>query len=225
MVICKRDNWAEPASRPIPAFARTWKNHGRSGKDTYRRVVTPGQIQPYRHAGRTRSRTNSARDRRDERRPRARPSRPTVDACAHRAWSRSLRALPASGDTHAWHIYVVLIELERLFDIDRAGVVDRLEKDGASSAALHFGGASAALLPRQVYPHVRLPDSGRVSGTTVEPTAVSRHDPGRRRTRVRFARAHRAGGTAVNPARRLVGGTGVQRTGEHCPRCSIAYCR
>jgi UDP-4-amino-4-deoxy-L-arabinose-oxoglutarate aminotransferase len=135
-----------------------WKNHGRSGKDLYQ-VLTPGRkynltdIQAVLgiHQLRDLDRHNAERAR-------------LAGLYAQQfASSRILTplALPQQqGTLHAWHIYIVLLELERL-RIDRAAVVDRLEQLGIGTA-LHFPAVHSQHYYLQRYPEADLPVSARL---------------------------------------------------------------
>ena len=132
-----------------------WKNHGRSGKDLYQ-VLTPGRkynltdIQAVLgiHQLRELDQHNAARAR--------------LAALYGRllAGSRILTplALPDPGQcTHAWHIYIVLLDLARL-GLARAEVVERLELAGIGTA-LHFPAVHSQSYYAARYPDTRLPVS------------------------------------------------------------------
>jgi UDP-4-amino-4-deoxy-L-arabinose-oxoglutarate aminotransferase len=131
-----------------------WKNHGRSGRDLYQ-VLTPGRkynltdIQAVLgiHQLRDLDRHNAARAR--------------LAALYGRrfAGSRILTPLAVSdpAHVHAWHIYIVLLDLERL-GLTRAAVVERLELSGIGTA-LHFPAVHSQSYYAARYPATRLPVS------------------------------------------------------------------
>jgi UDP-4-amino-4-deoxy-L-arabinose-oxoglutarate aminotransferase len=136
-----------------------WKNHGRSGKDLYQ-VLTPGRKYNLTdmqavlgiHQLRDLDRLNAERTR--------------LAGIYRRllAGSRILTPLATddqAGTVHAWHIFIVLLDLEAL-TIDRAAVVDRLERLGIGTA-LHFPAVHSQHYYAERYPDVRLPVSARVS--------------------------------------------------------------
>jgi UDP-4-amino-4-deoxy-L-arabinose-oxoglutarate aminotransferase len=132
-----------------------WKNHGRSGKDLYQ-VLTPGRkynltdIQAVLgiHQLRDLDRLNAERAR--------------LAGLYGRllAGSRILTplALPDPAQAlHAWHIYIVLLDLARL-RLSRAEVVGHLEQAGIGTA-LHFPAVHSQSYYAQRYPETRLPVS------------------------------------------------------------------
>ena len=111
-----------------------WKNHARSGRDRYQ-VEAPGRKYNLTdlqsvigvHQMKRLEWLNGERARLAQRYLKLLPT----DGLALPL------ALPSDSATaHAWHIFVVLLDLER-FAIDRASVVERLEQAGIGSA-LHF---------------------------------------------------------------------------------------
>jgi UDP-4-amino-4-deoxy-L-arabinose-oxoglutarate aminotransferase len=132
-----------------------WKNHGRSGKDLYQ-VLTPGRkcnltdIQAVLgiHQLRDLDRLNAAR------------ARLALLYGRMFAGSRILTPLalpdPAAA-VHAWHIYIVLLDLARL-GLTRAEVVGRLELSGIGTA-LHFPAVHSQSYYASRYPGTRLPVS------------------------------------------------------------------
>jgi UDP-4-amino-4-deoxy-L-arabinose-oxoglutarate aminotransferase len=132
-----------------------WKNHARSGKDLYQ-VLEPGRksnltdIQATLgiHQLRDLERMNAAR---------ARLAAGYARRLADIAIVEPLALPTAAGALHAWHIYIVLLRLDRL-RLDRAAVVDRLEQLGIGSA-LHFPPVHPQAYYREKYPGVSLPVS------------------------------------------------------------------
>jgi UDP-4-amino-4-deoxy-L-arabinose-oxoglutarate aminotransferase len=132
-----------------------WKNHARSGKDLYQ-VVRPGRKYNLTdtlatlglHQLRDLERLNAERARL---------------AASYHDRLRGLRILEplarptAPGTVHAWHIFIVLLRLDRLRG-DRAAVVDRLEQLGIGTA-LHFPPVHTQDHYARKYPGVRLPVS------------------------------------------------------------------
>ena len=135
-----------------------WKNHARSGKDLYR-VERPGRkynltdIQAVLgiHQLRDLERMNAER------------------AALAAGYYERLAGCPIleclddarPGDTHSWHIFVVLLRLERL-RINRAALVDILEGQGIGTA-LHFPAVHPQEHYARTYPGTSLPVSEALS--------------------------------------------------------------
>jgi UDP-4-amino-4-deoxy-L-arabinose-oxoglutarate aminotransferase len=157
MVVCKSPEMA--ARLRLGRFhgirKDAWKNHARSGKDLYH-VVEPGRKYNLTDIQATLG-IHQLRDL-----DRMNAERGELAKLYHRLFAgvRCVKplALPtAPGVTHAWHIFIVLIQHE-LLTIDRAGVVDRLEQAGIGTA-LHFPPTHTQDYYARTYPGLRLPIS------------------------------------------------------------------
>lgn len=132
-----------------------WRNHARSGKDLYQ-VLEPGRKYNLTdmlatlgiHQLRDLDRMNAER---------ARLAAGYAMRFANVSIVEPLALPTAPGALHAWHIYIVLLRLDRL-RVDRAAVVDRLEQLGIGTA-LHFPPVHPQSYYRAKYPGVSLPVS------------------------------------------------------------------
>jgi UDP-4-amino-4-deoxy-L-arabinose-oxoglutarate aminotransferase len=160
MVVCQRDDWAERLrlGRFHGIRKDAWKNATRSGKDGYS-VIAPGRkynltdiqavlgIHQLAELDALNARRAALALRYRERLAGLRALRPL--------------ALPtAGGALHAWHIFVVLLDLERL-GCDRAAVVDRLEQRGIGTG-VHFLPVHSQQYYAARYPATRLPVTDRI---------------------------------------------------------------
>jgi len=160
MVVCREAATAEALrlGRFHGIRKDAWKHFGRSGRDQYA-VITPGRkynltdIQAQLGIHQLREL------------PLANARRAALAGLYHRRLQGigilELLAPPAANDVHAWHIFVVLLRLERLRG-GRDAVVARLEELGIGTA-LHFPAVHSQTYYVQKYPAVRLPHSEAVS--------------------------------------------------------------
>ena len=160
MVVCR-----EPATAEALRLGRfhgirkdAWKHFGRSGRDQYA-VIEPGRkynltdIQAALGIHQLRD-LPSANARRAE-------LAGLYQGRLRGIGILELLAPPAAADVHSWHIFVVLLRLERLRG-GRDAVVARLEALGIGTA-LHFPAVHSQTYYVQKYPAVRLPHSEAVS--------------------------------------------------------------
>jgi UDP-4-amino-4-deoxy-L-arabinose-oxoglutarate aminotransferase len=132
-----------------------WKHHGRSGRDVYQ-VLEPGRkynltdiqavIGLY-----------QLREVDEFNRQRARLAHGYRERFQEVAIARPLALPKNANDRHSWHIYVVLLELERLKG-GRAEIVDALEDMGIGTA-IHYPAVHVQEYYAKKYPGLHLPAS------------------------------------------------------------------
>jgi UDP-4-amino-4-deoxy-L-arabinose-oxoglutarate aminotransferase len=160
MVVCVDEGIADQLRRGRFHGIRkdAWKHFGRSGRDRYQ-VIEPGRkynltdIQATLgiHQLRDLPAANARRRELAESYLRLLADSPIVETLDREA----------SGDLHAWHIFVVLLRLERLQG-GRDAVVAKLEARGIGTG-LHFPAVHSQQYYAARYPTVRLPVSENLS--------------------------------------------------------------